>query len=140
MKVVKLYDFSIKSELSNICNSINNIVDFIVERHGPLKDDILFEIKVILNELLLNAIIHGNKEDKSKLVKIRTGVINNYVYFIIEDEGEGFDVNSYNQLEEPSNAFDMKESGRGILIVKKLCDKVKYNIKGNKIVVLKKLD
>lgn len=140
MKVVNLYDFSINSELCNICNSINNIIKFIVEHHGPLKDDVLFDIKVILNELLLNAVVHGNKEDKSKQVKVRTGIDNDFVYFIIEDEGEGFNINCCSQPEDLFDIMDMKENGRGILIVKNLCDRVKYNTKGNKIVVLKKLD
>lgn len=140
MKVSKLYDFSINSALCNVCQSVNNIVDFILDRYGPVRDDILFEIKVILNELLLNAIIHGNKEDKTKRVKVRTGIDNDFVYFIIEDEGEGFNFNCSSQPEECLDISDLKESGRGILIVKNLCDKVKYNTKGNKIVVLKKLN
>lgn len=140
MKVVRLYDFSINSELCNVCDCVNSIVDFILDGYGPVKDDVLFEIKVILNELLLNAVIHGNKEDKSKLVKVRTGINNDYVYFIIEDEGEGFNINCYGRQDECLDILDMKENGRGILIVKNLCDKVKYNSKGNKIVVLKKLN
>lgn len=140
MKVLKLYDFSINSELCNICDSVNNVVKFIVERHGPLRDDVLFDIKVILNELLLNAIVHGNKEDKAKQVKVRTGIDNGFVYFIIEDEGEGFNFNCCSHQEDLFNVMDMKENGRGVLIVRNLCDKVKYNTKGNKIVVLKKLD
>jgi len=140
LKVLKLYDFSINSELCNVCESVNNIVDFILNRYGPVRDDILFEIKVILNELLLNAIIHGNKEDKTKQVKVRTGIENDFVYFIIEEEGEGFDINCCSQPEGCLDIPDLKESGRGILIVKNLCDKVKYNTRGNKIVVLKKLN
>lgn len=140
MKVLKLYDLIIASELCNIRNSINNIVDFILECHGLLQEDALFEIKVILDELLQNAIIHGNNQDSSKQVKIRTGISNNYVYFIVEDEGEGFEHNCIRQAESILDICDLKESGRGILIVKNLCDSVKFNSRGNKIVVLKWLD
>ena len=100
----------------------------------------MFEIKVILNELLQNAIRHGNKEDSSKEVKIRAGIDNSFVYFIIEDEGKGFDINCNGQSESFMDICDLKENGRGILIVKNLCDRVKYNSKGNKIVVLKMID
>lgn len=140
LKVLKLCDLRIKSELCNVCNTVNKIVDFILECHGPLKEDVLFEIKVILNELLQNAIRHGNNEDSSKQVKIRAGIDNSFVYFIIEDEGKGFDINCYGQTEDLINICEMKENGRGILIVKNLCDRVKYNSKGNKIVVLKSID
>lgn len=130
----------LNSEVCNIRNSVNNIVDFIVACYGPLKEDILFEIKVILNELLQNAIKHGNNGDSSKQVKVRTGIENSFVYFIVEDEGKGFEKNCYNNSEDILNICDIKENGRGIIIVENLCDKVKYNTKGNKIVVLKKLD
>lgn len=140
MKVLKLCDLRIASELCNIRNSVNNIVEFILDCHGQLREDTLFEIKVILNELLQNAIKHGNKEDVTKQVKVRTGIDNHYVYFIVEDEGDGFDCDCERQSEALLDLFQMKENGRGILIVKNLCDKVKYNCKGNKIVVLKSLD
>lgn len=140
MKVLKLCDLRITSELSNIRNSVNNIVNFIFETHGPLKEHVLFEIKVILNELLQNAIRHGNKEDREKQVKIRVGVSDNNVYFIIEDEGEGFTNRCGEQQESFVDMCDMKENGRGLIIVSNLCDRVKYNIKGNKVVILKRLD
>ncbi|OPZ86516.1 MAG: Anti-sigma F factor [Firmicutes bacterium ADurb.Bin419] len=140
MKVLKLCDFRMASELSNIRNCVNNIVNFIFDCHGHLKEDVIFELKVVLNELLQNAIRHGNKEVIEKQVKIRVGVNDNDVYFIIEDEGEGF-VNRCSGQQDPLlDMCDMKESGRGLLIVRNLCEKVKYNAKGNKVVVLKKLE
>ncbi len=140
MKVLKLCDLRIASELSNMRNCVNNIINFIFECHGPLKEDVLFEIKVVLNELLQNAIRHGNKEDDQKQVKIRVGVSGSNVYFIIEDEGEGFVNRCSGQQESFPDMCDMKESGRGLVIVSNLCDRVKYNYKGNKVVVLKRLD
>lgn len=140
MKVLKLYDLVISSELCNIRSSINNIVDFILECHGPLREDALFEIKVVLDELLQNAIIHGNNQDSSKQVKIRIGISNNFVYFIVEDEGKGFEHKCIGKSESIMDICDLKECGRGVLIVKNLCDSVRFNSKGNKIVVLKRLD
>ena len=87
-----------------------------------------------------NAIKHGNKEDNKKQVKIRVGVCESIVYFIIEDEGEGFANKCPVQQDSISDLCDLKENGRGLTIVNNLCDKVKYNIRGNKVVVLKKLD
>ena len=141
MKVSKLCDLRINSRLCNICDFVNNIVELILKSHGPLREDVIFEIKVILNELLQNAIKHGNKEDSSKQVKVRIGVDNSFVYFIVEDEGEGFDVKfCSHKHKEIMNICDMEENGRGMLIVENLCDKVRYNTKGNKIVVLKNLE
>ena len=69
---------------------------------------------------------------------------NGYAFFIIEDEGEGFDFKSFIEkdfeIEDTVDIKHLKESGRGVLIVKKLCDKLKFNEKGNKAVVLKKLN
>ena len=57
-----------------------------------LDDCVKFELKVILNELILNAIKHGNKNEFSKKVKISVSISKSgYVFFLIEDEGEGYD-------------------------------------------------
>lgn len=43
-----------------------------------------------ISELIKNAIIHGNKEDKSKKIKISYGFGTHKAHIIIEDQGNGF--------------------------------------------------
>jgi len=138
------YSSSVPSTINSIRIVVEELIGSLQRECGVLEESILFELKVILNELLINAIRHGNLEDESKGVKINAGIgAHGKLYIIIEDEGCGFDyVNICDQLKpfcEDTQTSDMAESGRGILILRGLCDKVKVNSKGNKIVVLKEI-
>jgi len=91
----------------------------------------------------LNAIKHGNNEDSSKYVSVTAGLTRDgSAYILIEDEGEGcnckFVVDS-NHIGQDVDLCDMKETGRGLKIVGCICERMKFNSKGNKVVVLKKL-
>ncbi|MET0753027.1 MAG: ATP-binding protein, partial [Pyrinomonadaceae bacterium] len=58
--------------------------------------------------------------------------------FTIEDEGEGFDVQSIPDPRNPENLF--KTSGRGVLFIYNIMDEVKYNERGNRLTMIKKSD
>lgn len=110
-----------------------------------LNEEIVFETRVILNELLVNAVVHGNKKDNSKKVHVKAGVCEDHrIYIIVEDEGEGLVIEEKLCNEEvfDCNAavevFCLNESGRGLIITSSLCDSLKRNKKGNKVVVLKR--
>lgn len=53
-----------------------------------MKEKCLLEQQI--SEIIKNAIYHGNKKDKSKIVKIWYSFDNNCAKIIVEDEGEGF--------------------------------------------------
>lgn len=140
----KIHRTKIPSNINIICPTINEIFCYLRDAYGVISEDIEFEIKVVLNELILNAIKHGNKENSNKYVKIAVAINSeNQLLLIIEDEGQGY--NSDCLLEnticsiEDIDLCEMKVSGRGLMIVKNLCDKVKINKKGNRIIILKKL-
>ncbi|NMB33337.1 MAG: ATP-binding protein [Clostridium sp.] len=98
----------------------------------------IFDIRVALSELIQNALRHGNKGDKNKYIKVNAGITSDgYAFFVVEDEGEGFDYRDL--VRETDDLMQLKESGRGVIIVEGLCDKLKFNEKGNKAVILKKL-
>lgn len=106
-------------------------------------DDILFELKVVLNELITNALCHGNKCELNKVVYVTFKLVSyNYIYISVRDEGLGFkfEVNtkSIDDYLDKVNK-ELCEHGRGLVIVYSLCDKVKFNKCGNKVSILKKL-
>lgn len=105
-----------------------------------MNENDLFELKVILNELLINAISHGNNFDcNKKVLVVLKKVYNKYIYIGISDEGTGFDYkNSINHIVCNESINDTCcEHGRGLLIVRNLCDKMKFNHTGNKVSILK---
>jgi serine/threonine-protein kinase RsbW len=93
---------------------------------------------VALDEAFVNAVKHGNKFDAKKLVRIAAEVSKKEAKFTIEDEGDGFDVNSIPDPLDPQNLF--KTSGRGVLFIYNIMDEVKYNDRGNRLTMVKRGD
>jgi serine/threonine-protein kinase RsbW len=106
-----------------------------VEKLGVVKSE-QSNLFVALDEAFVNAVKHGNKFDAKKLVRIIAEVSAAEARFTIEDEGEGFDVNSIPDPLDPSNLF--KTSGRGVLFIYNIMDEVKYNERGNRLTMIKK--
>ncbi len=78
-----------------------------------------FSLQTIVLESVENAIIHGNKSNRDLIIKVSFTVNTNEVIIIVEDQGDGFDINS---LPSPiSQENILKESGRGIFFIKSLC-------------------
>jgi serine/threonine-protein kinase RsbW len=106
-----------------------------VEKQGVVKSE-QSNLFVALDEAFVNAVKHGNKFDATKLVRITTEVSRDEARFTIEDEGEGFDVNSIPDPLDPENLF--KTSGRGVLFIYNIMDEVVYNERGNRLTMVKK--
>ena len=90
-----------------------------------------------VTEAVNNAIVHGNKEDKNKKVKIQLRKNKKSVRFVIEDEGAGFDFSSLPDPTSPENINKVK--GRGIFLIKNLADKAKFKNGGRVVDMLFKL-
>lgn len=139
----------IPADIKRIRRTVERILNFINE-YTDLTEESYFETKVIFNELLTNAIVHGNKQDKNKKVFIKIGIcIDKWLYAIIEDQGEGITEEletSHNTISHNQEEYDdidicsLNESGRGLIIASSLCEKMKRNKKGNKTIVLKSIE
>ncbi|NWF89228.1 MAG: ATP-binding protein, partial [Ignavibacteriaceae bacterium] len=79
-----------------------------------------------VTEATTNAIIHANKCDTSKLVKINVKVEDSKVIISVKDEGVGFDPTQIPDPTEPENL--LKDSGRGVYLMKFYMDELKYNV------------
>jgi sigma-B regulation protein RsbU (phosphoserine phosphatase) len=94
-----------------------------------------FEVMMIIDEIVMNAIEHGNKFDPEKKVHL-TYVFNEYKFELtVLDEGEGFKVNNVFATHEKLSLYDKR--GRGILIIKNLVDRIEYNKEGNEVRIVK---
>jgi len=81
-------------------------------------------ILISLTEAVNNAIIHGNKEDESKYVKVNCLEGNSEVIIRISDEGRGFDPHDLADPTSPQNLQCC--GGRGVYIMKQLSDKISF--------------
>ena len=93
-------------------------------------------IFIALDEAFVNAVKHGNKNDPTKLVRVGAELSPKEACFTIEDEGEGFDVQTIPDPRDPANLF--KSSGRGVLLIYNIMDEVEYNAQGNRVKMVKR--
>ncbi len=82
-------------------------------------------LQIACSEALINAIVHGNKEDENKSVFTNIEMNELKMSVRIKDEGDGFNIE---QLPDPTlNENILKESGRGIYIIRSLVDEFVCN-------------
>ncbi|MCX6149483.1 MAG: ATP-binding protein [Ignavibacteriales bacterium] len=92
-----------------------------------------------INEATTNGMMHGNKGNFEKKVKISISVSDSEIKSVIKDEGNGFNPKEVPDPTEPENLY--KESGRGLYIMNTCMDVVNYNFtpKGTELFLVMKL-
>jgi serine/threonine-protein kinase RsbW len=91
-----------------------------------------FEIGLALREALANAILHGAKADPSKRIECSvTGDKTRGIHIVVRDPGEGFDPGRVSSPTAEQNLFS--DHGRGIYLINKLMDEVRYERNGAEI-------
>jgi serine/threonine-protein kinase RsbW len=93
-------------------------------------------IETALHEVLANAIVHGNHEDPSKLVRVACRcTTDGEVFLTVQDEGQGFDTSALLDPTTPENR--LLPHGRGIYLMKTLMDDVCFE-QGGTVVYMHK--
>ena len=98
-----------------------------------LPPDKVDNLAIAITEAVGNAILHGNRRDPEKLVGIHFWLDGVYLRIDVEDQGRGFDPDSLSDPLLPENL--MKESGRGVFILKSLMDEIRFSFSPNGTVV-----
>jgi len=97
----------------------------------------LFNIKLCIEEAVRNAIVHGNKLQEGRSVRVAYQVDDNELVIEVEDEGSGFSIKN---LPDPTKDENLlKESGRSVFLILNLMDRAEYNERGNKVTMAKVL-
>ena len=87
-------------------------------------------IELGLHEALVNAVVHGNLSDPSKNIRVRRVLTPNWFVWQIQDEGKGIFKNKRVSSLPPE--LDAN-SGRGIYLIHKCFDDVRWSKKGNRL-------
>jgi len=145
LALLNVYNRIIPSNVEVVGCTVKEIIQYLIENYGDVNIEILFELRVILNELILNAVTHGNKENTNKFVSVSMGITKDKcMLLMVTDDGDGYDYDFYlKKFEDSKEMFcweEIEETGRGIKIIMKLCDRVEFNKRGNKISILKRLE
>jgi len=94
-------------------------------------------IELALQEALANAIIHGAKEDPTKIVECLVACDEQRgVLIIVRDPGTGFDPQAIPTCTMGENLYS--NHGRGIFLINQLMDEVKFNKNGTEIHMVKR--
>lgn len=79
---------------------------------------------IAVTEVVMNAIVHGNKENANKKVKIYIDHDDKSLKIIVIDEGDGFDIKRLPNPTDVENIHDLH--GRGVFIARSLVDEFFY--------------
>ena len=119
--------------------NIHKVEDFFrsVNESYSLPDEKLHALLVAVTEAVNNGIIHGNKNDETKMVTVtclRTGEL---LTIKIRDEGSGFDPTALSNPLDEQNLLNM--GGRGVFLMKTFMESVEYNAEGNEVTMVMRL-
>ncbi len=96
-----------------------------------LSDAYRFDIRLCLEEALINAMKYGNCLKKEIPVSLEAGFNEKKIWLNLEDRGKGFKAANLSDCTHQDNLF--KGGGRGIYLIYQLMDSVQFNAKGNSI-------
>ncbi len=82
-------------------------------------------ISMAVREAVINAIKHGNKQDRNKPVEIEFSFNADTITIQVMDRGEGFDLADVPDPLDPENL--LKPSGRGIFYIRSFMDEVHFS-------------
>jgi len=117
-------------EIEKLAAEAANVAGFNQEEQDSLA--------IAVTEIANNAVIHGNQRDPHKKVFVNIEVIDAEVRLIIRDEGKGFNPDALSNPLDPENL--LRESGRGVFIVRSLMDEISYDFSkgGTQVTLLKR--
>jgi serine/threonine-protein kinase RsbW len=94
-------------------------------------------IELALQEALANAVVHGAKEDPTKIVECLVACDEERgVLIIVRDPGPGFDPQGIPSCTMGENLYS--NHGRGIFLINQLMDEVQFHKNGTEIHMMKR--
>ena len=121
--VIRMYKFE-ECICSNVLNATNTAKTIInnISKHFD-NEELLYNLRLIISELMVNGVEHGNNHDDSKKVYLCVEIEKNKKIIIrVKDQGSGIICQP-----EPNINNLNKTCGRGLFIVSKLTDNLTIN-------------
>ncbi len=111
------------SELSSV-ETVETRAEQLAHQAG-FDEDTSSQIAMVTREAVINAILHGNKRDPAKKVRIGFALSDDALSITIADEGLGLDPDSVPDPCAPENI--LRSSGRGIFLMRAIMDEVHFH-------------
>lgn len=109
-------------------------VEFRRRSHALLDRVNCFAAELLVREALTNAVVHGCHADPAKQVRCCLRLKRGRLLIAVADDGDGFDWRAaWSHLATLSDC-----SGRGIAILRKYANRVRFNDRGNAVTIVKR--
>jgi len=119
--------FSFSSEMHLVDRTIQGFRDYL----NRFNISEFSASRLVLRELLLNAVEHGNQNRAERTVTSSIDHLGDWQFrFAVEDEGEGFDPQALD-MKMPEDPHQLRS--RGYALISAFADKLEFNDKGNRI-------
>lgn len=112
---------------------VENTIEEVTNEIGISQDN-YGKILVSTLEAVNNAILHGNQSHPDKIVEVEIIFKNNELTIKVTDEGTGFFPEKVPDPTIPENIEAL--NGRGVFLMSRLADKIKYSKKGNTVTMI----
>jgi serine/threonine-protein kinase RsbW len=136
--VTKL-ELKLSATLSADRSAVDPVVRSIMEvmrnaQWAPGRED---AIELALSEALANAVVHGAKNDPLKIVECDVACNpDGGILIVVRDPGPGFDPTKVSNPCAGENIYS--DHGRGIFLINKLMDEVRFHKNGTEIHMIKR--
>ena len=100
-----------------------------------LSAEVYFDIRLCLEEALINAIKYGNALRNELPVDLEVEASPKEVRITVQDQGKGFDFKKLEDCTQEKNL--LRTSGRGVHLMRRLMDEVRYSGNGNRVLLVK---
>lgn len=117
-------DFEYIKVIKSDLDDIDKAVSYVLEKLSSVirNEEIMFNVRIVINEIVINSYEHGNKCNREKGINLKVCVNMDCIHINVKDEGDGI-----NYIFNENRDIKMTTSGRGLRIVKHLVDELEIN-------------
>ena len=108
--------------------------------HAGFGEDDLHQIGMAVRECMVNAVVHGNRYNRNKKVRVKVLASTVELKICISDQGEGFELQEVPDPLHDNNL--LRHSGRGLFLMGAFMDGLevkKAEPQGTEVVLVKKI-
>jgi len=99
-------------------------------------EDAAFAIKLALEEAMINAVKHGNRNDRTKRITVRYSVTPEQTVILVRDQGRGF---APGVIPDPTRPDRLPlPNGRGIMLMRAYMTRLYYRAGGCEVCLIKR--
>jgi len=127
-------DLTIPSEEALI-PGLSHTVGLLLREFGYAQDDWMSTVPLVLDEVLTNAMRHGNQGAPEKRVRVAVQIDAEVLRVTVTDEGEGFRREGVADPRQGDRIW--RAGGRGLFLIEQLMDEVSYRDEGRTVFLVK---